>query len=163
VNPIFESVLAALTKHVLALLRKIMARKKIPKSSNFSLRVEDEQRAKLQAAANVTAEGDTSVVLRACIRAYIEAFERDGEVPNPLAIISKSKLRALESAHAPPAFHTPTFPSTARPPQDVHSVNESAPTADAVPPIRTNTPAQPVITKTRRGIRGMIAKEKGKL
>jgi hypothetical protein len=69
----------------------------------------------------------------------------------------KARL-ALDNAAPKPA----TFPSTARPPQEIHSVNESAPTADAVPPTRSTTPAQPDITKTRRGIRGMIAKEKGK-
>lgn len=85
-----------------------------------------------------------------------EASERSRS--NWIVWALKRKIEAEEA----PKIPTPTFPSTARPPQDVHSVNEPAPTADAVPPIRTNTPAQPDITRTRRGIRGMIAKEKGK-
>lgn len=154
-NPKFRALLAALPKFTAnlfaLLLRKLMARKKIPKSSNFSLRIEDEQKVKLQAAADINTEGDTSMIVRACIRAYVETFERDREVPTPFALVSKVKLEALE-AKAEPNIPSPTFPSTAsRTPAGAFSLHEDSPKRDAVP--------APRLTSPRRALKKMIGKE----
>ena len=122
------------------------------KSERISARISAELKGRMARVEDATGMSEAQQI-EASVLALVDYFETHGSVAVPMTVAPKAK---------PATIPTPTFPSTARPPQEVHSVNESAPTADAVPPIRTNTPAQPDITKTRRGIRGMIAKEKGK-
>ena len=125
------------------------------KDDRLHFRLDPVAREKLRKVCAVTGL-DEPTALRACISAFIEYVEAHGEITLPLRVVPRAKEKA--------AIPTPTFPSTARAPHGATlSLNEEPAKRDAVPPTRTNTPAQPDITKTRRGIRGMIAKEKGKL
>jgi hypothetical protein len=118
------------------------------KSERISARISVDLKRRIARVEEATGMSEAQQI-EASVLALVAFFELHGYVANPMTVAPKAK----------PAT---TFPSTARPPQEIHSVNESAPTADAVPLTRSTTPAQPDITKTRRGIRGMIAKEKGK-
>jgi hypothetical protein len=123
------------------------------KSERISARISVDLKRRIARVEEATGMSEAQQI-EASVLALVAFFELHGYVANPMTVAPKAK---------PATIPTPTFPSTARPPQqDAHSVNESAPTADAVPLTRSTTPAQPDITKTRRGIRGMIAKEKGK-
>jgi hypothetical protein len=122
------------------------------KSERISARISVDLKRRIARVEEATGMSEAQQI-EASVLALVAFFELHGYVANPMIVAPKAK---------PATIPTPTFPSTARPPQEIHSVNESAPTADAVPLTRSTTPAQPDITKTRRGIRGMIAKEKGK-
>lgn len=74
--------------------------------------------------------------------------------------LAERKARLALEFGAPHASH---FPSTARAPHaETLSLNEAPATHAAVAPKRASSPAQPLVSKTRRALKAMVKKEKPK-
>lgn len=76
---------------LIALLSQKLMKKKVD-SIQLSVRIPEQLREQLDEVCKVTGL-DISVVVRACMEAFVGAYESDGQISLPLAVIPKSRLK----------------------------------------------------------------------
>lgn len=141
----------SLTLEIIPLLA-LLAPKLMSKTSNqLNVRIPEQLREQLDEVCKSTGL-DISVVVRACMEAFVAAYDQDGQISLPLAVVPKSRLKQ-DSMPVVPAMKIP-FSSTVVLP----TPEDRAPSMNEEPHRDAAVPKKP-ITKTRATLRAIAKRE----
>lgn len=65
--------------------------KKSCKTAQFNVRMDELLREKFASACDVTGD-DEATIVRACVKAFVDAVERDGQITKPFALVPAKHL-----------------------------------------------------------------------